>query len=105
MERVPKQRGFTSRMPKAAEVNVRDLERLFSSGATVGPREFTAQGLMQPTDKSVKVLGSGTLTKKLTVYAHGFSKGAEKVIKDAGGAVIRLGPVSVQQETRANKAA
>lgn len=99
MERVPKKRGFTSRNAKDVVINISDLERLFPSASTVGPQDFKAKHLMQPTDRTVKILGNGTLKKKLTVCAHGFSSGAEKAIKSAGGSIVRLGPVPVQKKT------
>ena len=38
----------------------------------------------------VKILGNGTLTAKLTVEAHAFSKSAEAAITAVGGAVVKL---------------
>ena len=38
----------------------------------------------------VKVLGNGTLTAKLDVQAHAFSKGAEAAIEAAGGKAVKL---------------
>lgn len=38
----------------------------------------------------VKILGNGTLTTKLTVEAHAFSKKAEEAIIAAGGSIVKL---------------
>ena len=38
----------------------------------------------------VKILGRGTLTAKLEVEAHAFSKSAEEAITSAGGTVVKL---------------
>ncbi|HOV70979.1 MAG TPA: 50S ribosomal protein L15 [Dysgonamonadaceae bacterium] len=38
----------------------------------------------------VKILGKGSLTAKLEVEAHAFSKSAEEAIKSAGGTVVKL---------------
>lgn len=38
----------------------------------------------------VKILGNGTLTAKLTVEAHAFSKKAEEAIVAAGGTIVKL---------------
>lgn len=38
----------------------------------------------------VKILGNGTLTTKLTVEAHAFSKKAEEAIIAAGGTIVKL---------------
>jgi len=41
-------------------------------------------GLISKSDL-VKILGNGTLTAKLTVKAHAFSKKAKEIIENAGG--------------------
>jgi large subunit ribosomal protein L15 len=38
----------------------------------------------------LKILGKGTLTAKLEVNAHAFSKTAEEAIKNAGGTAIKI---------------
>jgi len=38
----------------------------------------------------VKILGNGTLTSKLEVKAHAFSKSAIKAIEDKQGTVVKL---------------
>ncbi len=38
----------------------------------------------------VKILSNGTLTSKLTVEAHAFSKAAEEAIVALGGTVVKL---------------
>jgi ribosomal protein L15 len=45
--------------------------------------------IAQPRD-GVRVLGDGTLTKKVTVRAHGISKQAETKITKAGGQAVRI---------------
>jgi len=46
-------------------------------------------GLISRNDK-VKILGNGTLTSKLEVKAHAFSKSAIKAIEDKQGTVVKL---------------
>ena len=46
-------------------------------------------GLVSP-KHSVKILGKGTLSSKLEVEAHAFSKSAEAAIISAGGTVVKL---------------
>ncbi|MGK7310992.1 MAG: 50S ribosomal protein L15 [Candidatus Longimicrobiales bacterium M2_2A_002] len=84
--RVPK-RGFTSHVQNAHEiVNVEDLEVVTEELVT--PAIMHQHGLVDlGTGLPVKVLGKGTLEKKLTVKAHAFSAGARKKIEDAGGTV------------------
>jgi large subunit ribosomal protein L15 len=71
---------------KVGEVNVRDLAR-FDDGATVDADALVSIGLLKGAFDVVKVLGNGELTKKLTVRAHRFSKGAREKIEAAGGRV------------------
>src|SRR3954451_22448586 len=54
-------------------VNLRDLEARFDAGAEVTPDTLKAAGLATRKGVPVKVLGTGDLTKKLTVRAHAFS--------------------------------
>jgi large subunit ribosomal protein L15 len=70
-------------------VNVRDLER-FEDDADVTPESLAAVGLVKNTRTDVKILGSGDLTKKLTVSAHRFSASAVAKIEAAGGTVTFL---------------
>ncbi len=85
IQRVPKL-GFTSRNPTIySEVNIRDLETLFNDGDEITYEILTAKGLTRKKDDGVKILGSGDLTKKLTVKADKFSKAALSKIEAAGG--------------------
>ena len=89
--RLPK-RGY--RNPLAAvvvNVNVGSLEA-FDGGATVDAAALRGKRLVQGRFDILKVLGSGDLTKKLTVSAHRFSKGAVEKIEKAGGKVVVLVP-------------
>jgi large subunit ribosomal protein L15 len=66
-------------------VNLRDLEARFDKGAEVTPDSLREAGLATRRAVPVKVLGTGDLTKALTVHAHGFSKAAREKIEAAGG--------------------
>jgi large subunit ribosomal protein L15 len=70
-------------------VNLRDLDR-FDAGTEVTPEVLKEAGLIGSLRKDVKILGSGELSKKLTVSAHGFSKSAREKIEAAGGSVTWL---------------
>ena len=94
--RVGKQRGPTSQdaMPigpfrtTTVPVNLRDLERVFADGDTVDIEALIAKGILKNAKTDVKVLGSGELTKKLSVTAHRFSAAAREKIEAAGGTVV-----------------
>lgn len=82
--RLPK-RGFTNIFKKDyAVVNLSDLER-FDNGATVDETALRQAGLVKGQNDGIKVLGSGKLSKKLTVSATKFSESARKGIEAAGG--------------------
>jgi large subunit ribosomal protein L15 len=66
-------------------VNLSDLEARFDAGAEVTPDSLRDAGLATRRAVPVKVLGSGELSKSLTVHAHGFSKTALEKIEAAGG--------------------
>ena len=110
--RVPKLPGNTSKdaMPigpfrtHTQGVNVRDLERVFDAGAEVTPEVLKAKRLIRTTRIDVKILGSGDLTKKLTVSTHGVSKSARAKIEGAGGSVVLLREPKERKRKRHKKA-
>ena len=69
-----------------ATINVSALER-FENGTVVSPALLIETGLVKKEFDGIKVLGSGTLTKSLTVQAKAFSKSAEAIIVNAGGKI------------------
>ncbi|WP_289087616.1 50S ribosomal protein L15 [uncultured Veillonella sp.] len=84
--RLPK-RGFKNVFAKEyAEVNVSQLNR-FEDGATVDPVTLIEAGILKNVRDGIRILGNGTLEKKLTVIANGFTKSAEEKIVAAGGKV------------------
>lgn len=86
-KRLPR-RGFNNKRfeTKYAIVNVSDLNR-FKDGETITPELLKESGLIKKELNGVKVLGGGTLEKKLTVKAHKFSVTAKEKIEAAGGKV------------------
>lgn len=84
--RLPK-RGFKNAFAKEyAEVNISQLNR-FEDGATVDPVALIEMGILKNVRDGIRILGNGTLEKKLTVIANGFTKTAEEKIVAAGGKV------------------
>ncbi len=86
--RLPK-RGF--RPVARTEYAVVNLHRLaqFPAGATIGPDELAAAGLVRR-NALVKVLATGELPHGITVRAHAFSAKAREAIAAAGGAAEEL---------------
>lgn len=59
----------------------------FEDGATVDPVALIEAGILKNVRDGIRILGNGTLEKKLTVIANGFTKSAEEKIVAAGGKV------------------
>ena len=82
--RIPK-RGFNNIFAKRLEsVNVSVLEK-FEDGAVINAETLLAEGVLSKCEYGVKILGNGSLTKKLTVQASAFSASAKEKIEAAGG--------------------
>ena len=90
--RLPK-RGFTNIFKKQfAIVNLGRLEKL--EGETFTVDSMLAAGIIKKVRDGVKVLGTGVLTRKITVEAHHFSKSALEKIQQAGGTAQTIGAES-----------
>ena len=89
--RLPK-RGFNNNAfrQRFSIVNVGDLELHFETGATVDASSLIAKGLVRDERYPVKILGDGTLSKKLTIVAGKFTKQAADKITQAGGTMQTL---------------
>lgn len=84
-QRIPKLKGFKN--PFRVEYNVINLDTLEEfDGDVVSPDTLRAKGLVHK-HGLVKVLGRGSVTRKLSVSAHAFSKSATAAIEAAGGRV------------------
>nr|MBP3258436.1 50S ribosomal protein L15 [Bacilli bacterium] len=83
--RLPK-RGFTNARFKVeyAVINMTDLNR-FEDGAVITPELLKEMGLVKNQLSGIKVLGNGTLEKKVIVKAHKFSAKAAEQIEKLGG--------------------
>lgn len=94
--RLPK-RGFTN-SPFSTNVQIVNVHRLncFTNDSTVTKEMLLQAGLvtLKKGDQSfhdglfVKILGDGTLEKKLVVHANAFSGAAQKAIEAAGGKTV-----------------
>jgi large subunit ribosomal protein L15 len=70
-------------------VNVRDLDR-FDAGDVVTPESLVEKGILKNTKIDVKLLGTGSVSKKLTIRVHAISASAREKIEAAGGSVELL---------------
>ncbi|HCM74631.1 MAG TPA: 50S ribosomal protein L15 [Fimbriimonadaceae bacterium] len=89
--RLPVKKGFRNVNHKEyAVVNLDDLEKHFDKGAEVTAEALLAKGVIGGMMDGVKILGFGTLSKKLKVNAHKFSATAKAAIEAAGGEAVTL---------------
>lgn len=91
MRRFPK-RGFSNAGFRAEfhVVNVRDLDKHFENGATVDLESLVRKGLVPNAELPLKVLGEGSLAKKLAVTAARYSASARTKIEGAGGSATAI---------------
>ena len=81
--RLPK-RGFHNIFAKPLEaINVSVLDK-FEDGAVVDAKALLEKGILSKCEYGVKILGNGSITKKLTVQASAFSASAKEKIEAAG---------------------
>ena len=83
--RIPK-RGFNNKRFRIefATINLSDLNK-FNDGDVVTPELLKEKGIIKKELCGLKVLGNGTLEKKLTIRANRFSSSAVTKIENAGG--------------------
>ena len=87
--RLPK-RGFTNIFKKQfAIINLGRLEKL--EGDTFNADRLVELGAIRKVGDGLKILGTGQLTRKITVEAHHFSKSALDKIQKAGGTATLIG--------------
>ena len=82
--RLPKRGFFNIFRVEFAVVNLAQLEE-FPAGSEANPESLTQRGFINGKNRQVKILGEGSLSKALTVRAHGFSAKAKEKIEAAGG--------------------
>ncbi len=82
--RVPK-RGFNNIFAKnIVAINVGSLNK-FEDGAVVDTQALVDAGIVKNSFDGIKVLGNGSLNKKLEVKVAAFSASAKEKIEKAGG--------------------
>lgn len=98
IKKLPKLRGHgknraiavNEERQRPVAVNVAELDAAFQSGDTVSPETLVAAHLVTARRKKaplVKILGTGEITKKLTVTKCQVSAAAKAKIEQAGGSV------------------
>jgi large subunit ribosomal protein L15 len=83
--RLPRKRGFTNIFRKeCCIINIADL-KAFEANAEITAETLYKAGLIDTTNKPVKILGDGEIDRPLTVKANKFSSSAKAKIEAAGG--------------------
>lgn len=99
--RLPKARGskqkFAPQGVKPEAVYVTDLAR-FADKSIVSPVSMQQAGLITRHNQTVKLVGAGRLSKRLTIRVHGATAGATKVVEAAGGKVEIINKVVAGRE-------
>lgn len=88
--RLPK-RGFTNIFKKEwIEISLAKIESSFNAGDEVTPEILHSRGLIKKAKHDLVILGSGDISKALTVSAHRFTKTAKEKIEKAGGSATQI---------------
>lgn len=87
MQSTPKLRGFNSLKAKPSEVYLSDLEKHFASGSEVTLAALKEKNLVNSTVRTAKVIGTGELTKKLSLVGLKTTKQVAEKIKALGGEI------------------
>ena len=82
--RLPK-RGFTNRNSLDIEAINLDALEAFDNDAEVTVEALLEKGIIKSAKDGVKILGNGTLTKKLSVKVNAYSESAKAKIEELGG--------------------
>jgi len=83
--RLPK-RGFTNIFKKEwIEISLAKIEENFNAGDVVTPELLHERGLIKKAKHDLVILGTGEVTKSLTISSHRFTKTAKDKIEKAGG--------------------
>ena len=78
-------RGFSNARFKVryATINVGELN-VFNDGDVVTPELLKEKGIIKKQLSGIKVLGNGTLEKKITIKAHRYTQSALRKLEESG---------------------
>jgi large subunit ribosomal protein L15 len=93
IKKIPKRRGYGKNRgrthvprPDPIAISLDKLEKMFENGAEVSRKSLIEKGaILSRGDVRVKVVGQGTLNKKLSLVGVGASASAKAAIEKAGG--------------------
>lgn len=97
IKKLPKRRGFGKNRGRtvvtraaARVISLERLQALFNAGEDVTREALVEKALLHPRrDIDVKIVGGGTLSKKLSIRGIAISDSARAAIEKAGGSVLK----------------
>lgn len=99
LKKIPKRRGHGKNRSRTvrpqiiyAPVNLASLEKAFNAGDSVTPLTLREKGLVGSRGGyilPVKILGTGSLTKKLSIIDCFSSESAKSAVEAVGGSIVR----------------
>ncbi|MEK9184869.1 MAG: uL15 family ribosomal protein [Patescibacteria group bacterium] len=98
IKRIPKRRGYgknrshtvNSDIISYIPINISVIEKMFSDGAKINPSVLVSKGIVgtyKGANPRIKILGTGEITKSVTISGCIVSAGAKIKIEKAGGSV------------------
>lgn len=87
LQKIPKLRGFKSIYPRMEIVTLGTLERLASEDKVITPSFLKEKSVISRPQNGVKILATGSITKKVIVSGCVASKSAAEAIEKAGGSL------------------
>ncbi len=95
IKKLPKRRGYgvnrsrTVRIDRVhyTVVNLADIEKAFDAGSFITPGSLRDKGLIRGRTPSVKILGTGAVSKAFVVRNCALSASARSAILSAGGTI------------------
>lgn len=95
IKKIPKRRGYGKNRgrthvphPEPIAISLERLDKMFENGASVSRASFIEKGVLSARAKNpVKIVGTGALSKKLSLSGIGASSSAKAAIEKAGGSL------------------
>jgi large subunit ribosomal protein L15 len=87
VKKIPKLSGFKSQKRQRETVTLLQLQNNYSSGELVNLISLKKKQIIPRKATSAKIVATGMLSKKLIIENIPLSKGAEKIVKSAGGEI------------------
>ena len=101
--RIPKNKGFKSARANNVPINLSILDKYFEDKEVVSLKSLVKKNLIPKSERKVKILADGVLTKKLVIKIDSLSLKAKEAIIKVGGEIIEPSPVKKVNLTKEKK--